>query len=471
MVSSVKTSGATEATGTGAFLGFFNGGDYLPDWRAEAEELVIDLTTNTYTSVAGEFGRRDNTSHSIFNHGPSTLVSLGPGDDAKSNLFWMMVRPAPDSVTGFSVTGTWPTSALHPKPGVHFDSRLAGSPINVVPEPADTVNDAQYQDDHPAFEWMPAGTNGVLVVRGDFLLSFFQNGFEVTDGAATHEYWTGDTDPGVLAGGPTYSYTQSRADLTFHNGTLKLFPNGRALQLDLFDCALVSNGAVDLANAKGAFNSGAASDPVAGQVHMDAEALGLTLWPHGTQFDVAVAGTVRSIQIDGQPVELAPATSTVAPSAELPSSIVAAMTVATMAVLAGALLAVRSRTATSLLMAQAQAFFEVGRPKKALHVCRRILRRETGHVDATALATMCLIALKRPAEAKPLLEDSRSTGGEDDGLLAMSESLVLYHTGQMRAALDRLETAFLAHPALHNELAAVDLRDQLRANLALAVAR
>jgi predicted Zn-dependent protease len=127
---------------------------------------------------------------------------------------------------------------------------------------------------------------------------------------------------------------------------------------------------------------------------------------------------------------------------------------------------VRKKTDQALLLARAQAFFEVGRYGAALRTCRRLLRLSPGNVDATTVAAMSLVRMNRPAEAKPLLEQGMAKGGEHQGLLSMVEALVLFHQGDAPTAARRLQEAFNTYPALNNELAAVDLLDQLLVHVA-----
>jgi tetratricopeptide (TPR) repeat protein len=312
---------------------------------------------------------------------------------------------------------------------------------------------------------------GPFVVTGDFVLSVFQADFQATghDGRTDH-YSTGDPTTGFDPQAPTAlppavaNDEKTRADITVHGGSLVLLPNGRDLQLDVAGLATQVHLGIDFADAKGSLQDAAGESPLEGHVLVDANDLALTLMPANGRIATTFSGTVNGVAVDGRPVHLAPGTATAV--AHAPASLLAAFAVGFL-LAAGifTVLAVRKKTDKALLLARAQAYFEVGRHKAALRVCRRLLRLDPRNVDAATVAAMSLVRLGRASEANSLLKAGLA-GAEHQGLLSMVEALVLFHQGDARTAAARLQEAFNAYPSLHNELAAVDLLDQLLVHVA-----
>lgn len=463
--SAVWGGSAVEVEGRGAFVGFFQGRDQ-PDvgWSLRGESLLVDISTYTVAAVTQ---RESGPEHEMKSYGAATVEpALSTKPAANAHEFWMMVTPLQsDPLGGFRVQGGLPTGALRPLEEIHYFSSLshpAPNASNARPDGSGVVN-VRYRSQQPVLEWRPAATAAPLTVSGDFVFTIYQADFQVTgeDGQADH-YSTGDEDPGFRVLGvpmPVYEYKEVRADITVRGGALTLHPNGRAMQVDFSALATTAHGGVDFVDARGTLALPSGDQPLQGQVHLDVDALQLDLAPRGNAVASRFSGTVHSVAVDGHPVPI-PASTLVA-TRVAKDLLLGLLALTAVAATVAIVLAVRRRADQALLLARAQAFFEVGRYRAALRASRRALRLRPGDVDATTVAAMSLVRLGRPADAKPLLERGLAAGAEHQGLLCMVEALVLFHQGHASLAAQRLQEGFNTYPALNDELAAVDLLDQL----------
>jgi hypothetical protein len=477
MAAAVAADQASSFEGRGLFLGFTQQrGVPTVGWSATAATAQVTITTYTSDVYAGNVGfpAGGDTTETVTYEKATLERTLGTKPAANDFEFWMMVTPLPDGHgEPFHVAGSLPTRELVAKPSVFYICDPVAPAPGVLPAPSDGSGpvEVQYRSPHAALEWKPASATGQYAVRGDFVVSVFQADFDVTgaDGRTDH-YSTGDPtpttdprDPAVPA--PVARYERTRADITLRGATLLLQPNGRDLQLDLARLSTHVQFGVDFADAHGRLVQSWGERAVAGQVAIQSSALALDLLPSGDRVDARFAGTADAISVDGKPLPLAPATTSVL--AEAPASLLAVLGAAFAAgCVAFAAVALRRRADPVLLLARAQALFEVGRHAAALRVCRRLLRVDPANIDATTVAAMSLVRLGRPAEAKPLLRLGLAAGGDHQGLLSVVEALVLFHEGDPATAARRLQEAFRAYPSLNNELAAVDLLDQLLVHVA-----
>ncbi|MFO1534985.1 MAG: hypothetical protein ABR586_04920 [Thermoplasmatota archaeon] len=462
----VTGSVAPQVNGRGVFLGFFQGPDQ-PDvgWSLQGNSLLVDLSTYTVSTVTPAYAKESEPQHAMQSYTLATVEpTLSTKPAANAHEFWMMVTPLrSDPQSGFRVAGALPTGELQPLGEAYYindANHPAPRSSASAPQDGSGVVNVRYRSVQPVLEWKPGGASGAWTVRGDFVLTVYQTDFQVTgkDGQSDH-YSTGDDDPGFTLAKPAYDYKETRADLTVHGGVLTLLPNGRSLQVDFAELAAAAHGALDFVNARGSLALPSGEHPLAGQVHLEADDVRLDLAPRGDLVETRFSGTVSSVAVDGRAVPL-PASTLISPKASqglLLGSLAAFAAVS----IAFTVLAVRKKTDQALLLARAQAFFEVGRHRAALRASRRLLRLHPGSVDATTLAAMSLVRLGRSGEAKLLLERGLASGAEHQGLLCMVEALVLFHQGNPRLAAQRLQEGFNTYPALNNELAAVDLLDQL----------
>jgi hypothetical protein len=474
--SSVSTAEPLAIDGKGLFVGFFQGeGKPSVGWGMTAETALVDLTTQRSTTY-GDLASvpSESPQHSLTRYSQATLAqTLGTRPPANDREFWMMVTPLQDGqATGFGISGTLAGSDVTALGSIAYQSDpKAPAAVSVPSLPGESgLPSGQYSSAQAALQWMPGSASAPLVVKGDFIVSVFQSDFQVTteDGRADH-YSTGDGSPSFDAARPhgVTPYDQARADITVHDGVLTLMPNGRDVQVDLARLTAPVHGGLDFKDAQGSLAMASGDQPLVGQVHLDATDLQLTLEPRGSLLAAQFSGTVDSVAVDGQPLALSP--STAVHSLQAPAGLVwALVAVFSLGSLTFTVLAARKKTDRALLLARAQAFFEVQRYKAALRTSRRLLRLDPGNVDATTVAAMSLVRLGRPAEAKPLLEAGMSSSREHQGLLSVVEALVLFHQGDAQTAAERLQKAFAAYPALNDELAAVDLLDQLLLHVAAA---
>lgn len=463
VASSVAGNMPSEWESGARFLGLFEQQNQkAPIWHVQAEKADVSITSIRFTSYGGLYGSQqstDSASTAFLGANLASAPSTLPPENG--HLLWLTVVPTADPA---ALRGTIPVDQIPIVTNIQYSSYQNPSVPLMDQAPQSSSSDRmigiQYFEQGAAFEWKPAAAAGEFTLHGDFVLSVFQTDFDAQDASGySKHYSTGEDEPNQTV--PSiHDHTQSRADITVHNGTLVLSPNDRAMQVDLANAAATLHGNLDLSDAHGSLSQQGSLQALDGHVHMVADDLKLTLQPRSGQIGADFTGTLSTLSVDGKGIALAPDSAIprpVQPSWAAPATLLLAA-----ATILGAGLAVAWRRSRDdvLNLSRAQALFELQRHRHALRLARRILRHKPGDLDATTLAAMSLIHLGRPQHATPLLAAAHQAG-QDDGLLGVMGALVHFHSGRPMEAQMVLQEAFRAHPALEHETAARDLLDQL----------